>query len=112
MRRQLFLVLNLILSLTFTVHLYSQGCGPYIPEEDSYRAKVHECQVDVQWYEKWVAINGKNLAEPLPSLEKWGHPYMKRDYSSAMHDDAASSDVSNLPGPAIEGNRVQYFHSP
>ena len=33
--------------------LHAQGCGPYIPEEDSYKAKVHDCLVDVQWYDEW-----------------------------------------------------------
>ena len=111
MKLSRFHVLSLIMSLIISFQLYSQGCGPYVPAEDSYKAKVHECLVDVKWYDEWVSKNGKNLPEPLPLLEKWEHPYMKKSYSSAMHDDASSTDVSNHPGPTTEGNRVQYFHS-
>jgi hypothetical protein len=103
MKLSRFHVLSLIMSLMISFQLYSQGCGPYDPAEDPYKAKVHECQVDVQWYDEWVSKNGKNLPEPLPLLEKWEHPYMKKNYSSAMHDDASSTDVSNHPGPTYRG---------
>jgi hypothetical protein len=35
---------------------------------------------------------------------------MKFDYTSAMHEDAHASDVSNLPGPTPNNVEVQYFH--
>ena len=89
----------------------AQGCGPYIPSVDRYQSKFHDCQVEISWYEEWTSRFDKTLPEPLPLVEKWEHPYMKRKYASAMHDDAASSDVSNMPGPSINETRVQYFHS-
>ena len=52
----------------------------------------------------------KFLPDSLPLDRKWEHPFMKFDYTSAMHEDAHASDVSNLPGPTPTNVEVQYFH--
>ena len=105
----LFSLLGLIIICTGVG--FSQGCGPYQLIEGNYESKFHNCGVDISWYDEWTSRFGKVLPEPLTPQEKWDHPYMKRNYASAMHDDALSTDVSNLPGPGPEGTRVQYFHS-
>ena len=110
---------NLLLHFLFGIGVFSlitgqlqaQGCGAHEVGVDPYNYKVHEAQVNIQWYEEWTSRFGENVPDALPTLQKWENPYMKKHYSSAMHDDAGSSDVSNLPGPGVNNTRAQYFHS-
>lgn len=111
MRKGVLLLACILFGLQSGSLLYAQGCETHLIEGVPYNYQVHETQVDIHWYEEWTSRYEKNLPEPLPLLEKWENPYMKRNYSSAMHDDAWSSDVSNLPGPGVQNTRAQYFHS-
>jgi hypothetical protein len=91
--------------------LFAQGCQPYLPPDDPYQAKTHNAQVDVGWYPEWTEKYGEKLPDALKPLIKWDHPYMKKKYASEMHEDSYASDVSNMPGPNMNGTKVQYFHS-
>jgi hypothetical protein len=104
----IFIIVTVLLT---SKQLTAQQCGPYIAKEDTYEAKVHECGVNIKWYNEWTYKYGKELPKPLPKHETYEHPFMKRNFASAMHDDASSTDCSNLPGPGPENTRVQYFHS-
>ena len=92
-------------------HVIAQGCQPYLPPDDPYQAKTHLAQVDVGWYPEWKEKYGEKLPDALKPLIKWDHPFMKKKYASEMHEDSYASDVSNMPGPNMNGTKVQYFHS-
>ena len=105
------LCLLVILSIYVNQNLHAQGCHEFVPPNDTYKAKTHEASVDVGWYSEWTEKFGKILPDALPALEKWDHPFMKKQYASEMHEDSYASDVSNMPGPGMNGTKVQYFHS-
>ena len=89
----------------------AQGCLEFVPPVDTYKAKVHDANVDVGWYSEWTDKFGKILPNALPALKKWDHPFMKNKYASEMNEDSYASDVSNMPGPGMNGTKVQYFNS-
>ncbi len=103
----------IIITFVITSHLrvHGQGCEPYVPAVNKYEAKIHNALVDVGWFDEWTNQFGENLPRPLAPLEKWEHPFMKKKYASEMHEDSYASDVSNMPGPGMNGTKVQYFHS-
>lgn len=103
--------LAILLLLVLSHNSRAQGCQEFIPDDDTYNVKTHYANVDVGWFPEWVERFGQKLPEPLPPLEKWDHPYMKKKYASEMHEDSYASDVSNMPGPSPFGTKVQYFHS-
>lgn len=107
----LFCFLLFAISFSISLKTYAQGCQPYLPPSDTYQAKTHDAKVDVGWYAEWTDRFGEKLPAALTPLEKWEHPYMKKKYASEMHEDSYASDVSNMPGPGMNGTKVQYFHS-
>jgi len=93
--------------------IFAQPCNKKVtgPISD-FNSKTQFARFETGWYGEWLKhTNGeKVLPEPLPLQNKWENPYMKYGYTSAMHEDAHATDVSNLPGPVMENVDVQYFH--
>ena len=89
---------------------YGQHCHIEVKSQPKFDYVTQFAQYESGWYEEWLQENDKVLPNQLPAQEKWNHPYMKFGYTSAMHEDSHSTDVSNLPGPMPENVSVQYFH--
>ena len=89
---------------------YSQHCHIEVKSQPKFDYVTQFAQHETGWYEEWLQENDKVLPNQLPAQEKWNHPFMKYGYTSAMHEDSHSSDVSNLPGPIPDNVNVQYFH--
>lgn len=92
--------------------IFGQDCHVDIMDKPKFDFITQFSNYESGWYDEWLNHNQKNevLPEKLPEQEKWDHPFMKYGYTSAMHEDSYSSDVSNLPGPLPDNVSVQYFH--
>src|SRR5210317_326543 len=99
-----------ILFVINSLATYSQHCHIEVKSQTEFDYVTQFSQFETGWYEEWLQENDKVLPSPLPAQEKWNHPYMKFGYTSAMHEDSHSTDVSNLSGPTPENVSVQYFH--
>lgn len=93
-------------------NVFPQSCTTRVAVVNPFDYVSQFTRIETGWYDEWLEYTGgeERLPEPLPPLEKWQHPYMKYRFTSAMHEDAHASDVSNLPGPLVENARGQYFH--
>lgn len=91
---------------------FGQDCHIEVMEPAQFKFVNQFAKFEIGWYDEWLKHKDsvKILPAPLPKQEKWNNPYMKFDYTSAMHEDSHSSDVSNLSGPLPENVNVQYFH--
>lgn len=104
---------TLLLLLFVPLWIFSQPCNKkFTAPVSDFKSKTQFARFDIGWYDEWLThTNGeKVLPDPLPLQNKWENPYMKFGFTSAMHEDAHASDVSNLPGPVPENVDVQYFH--
>ena len=90
----------------------SQPCEDRPAEEIDFKSITQFAPYEIGWYHEWLEYTSGEKVYPdgITVHEKWDHPFMKFGYTSAMHEDAHASDVSNLPGPLMEGVEVQYFH--
>ena len=106
---QLFLLFYLLASCFIA---FAQHCNNEMMEPADFKFITQTAKFETGWYDEWLEYtNGeKILPEPLPALNKWYHPYMKSGFTSSMHEDSHSSDVSNLAGPLPHNPKVQYFH--
>ena len=109
MKKLLIILMSIFVGNTVA---YTQFCFPYVTDTIEFKVEPKYAKVEAEWYPSWVEyMNGKEeYPASLPPLEKWEHPYMKFDLSSAMHEDCFSSDVSNSQGPVPINAEVQYFH--
>ena len=108
--RQLITILIFILFLSSPM-IYGQICNPYQAESIEFAVSPRFVDVEAGWYQSWLDYNDgvKKYPNKMKTLQKWNHPWMKYDLPSAMHEDPASSDVSNLQGPVLNNIRIQYF---
>ena len=106
-------ILNfIILFFIFLEANFAQYCTPFKVEEIDFQVSPRFVPVKVEWYPSWLEYRGSESMYPeslKPSVKKWNHPFMKDDLPSAMHEDVAASDVSNMQGPIPENATVQYF---
>lgn len=107
-----FPIVLLFFYFTFFELAFAQHCHDEVIEPADFKFVTQTAQFETGWYDEWLEhTNGeKILPKPLPALDKWEHPYMKYGFTSAMHEDSHSSDVSNLAGPLPHNPKVQYFH--
>lgn len=110
MRDFLFASISLFIFL-ITTNLAGQYCNPFEFEETEFQAETRIVKVNMGWYPGWLEHHEGKLKYhvPLLPLEKWKHPFMKDNLSSAMHEDSYASDISNMQGPVPENPTVQYF---
>jgi len=82
-----------------------------VPRAD-FEVRTDFARVATKWYPEWLEKQGgeKVYPDPLPSLQKWEHPWFNNNLPNSMHEDSHSTDVSNFPGPVPETAEVQYFH--
>lgn len=105
----------IIVIVVFLIHIEgvsAQYCSPLVAEDVEFQVSPRYIPVKAEWYPSWIEFRGSESLYPeslKPMVKKWDDPFMKDDLPSAMHEDAAASDVSNMQGPVPENATLQYF---